>query len=70
MALTKKGMTTRFMLLDATARRVVVERDTVNASKLAPCAGLSAIAAIAVIMKVSIRSKRAAVKGKPVKALV
>ena len=70
MALNKKVMTTRFMLLAAIARRVVVEKDTVNASKLAHFAAHSAIAAIAVITKVSIRPKRAAVKGKPAKALV
>jgi hypothetical protein len=71
MALIVKVMTTRFMLSGATARSLVAEKDTVSASKLGPYVACIAIAAIAVIMKISIRPKKGpAVKAKHVKALV
>jgi hypothetical protein len=71
MALIVKVMTTRFMLSGATARSLVAEKDTVSAFKLGPYVARSAIAAIAVIMKISIRQKKGpAAKAKPVKALV
>jgi hypothetical protein len=71
MALIVKVMTTRFMLLGATARSLVAEKDTVSVFKLVPYVARSAIAAIAVIMKISIRPKKGpAAKAKPVKALV